>query len=339
MSLPTPIDRFLASLRTGNGPIAVGATRVAYAAAIAALTFMATASDPAIAGPTISDIANPGHDVFNPDVSAKGDENRAQRAPSDADVPAVGQPEPFALLPWGASPDAGTIFDGLEPDDRNDDLLLEFGFPSGIEEGVPLPQTPGGGRIRDLTRIFLNVGGGSDANAAGDASATNAAQTRGRRVAARQSLLETALDSLATDDIVQMVSGIIRPTVEPDGMVSFSVPGFGNYMLVRTRNNATLDIVDLETGSVFRMARPLATPPPVAQGNWRPPSAAPPRQDFNQPYRPPRVERRSTTTLSERLISFASRFGGLLVSPLFIVLVVFGIVLWVVVSVRSRGKA
>lgn len=70
--------------------------------------------------------------------------------------------------------------------------------------------------------------------------------------AARAALMAPILDA----ETVTLLTSVIRPTLEPDGLITFSLAGFGRFMLNFSSDIGSIVLIDLERGDVIRFTHP-----------------------------------------------------------------------------------
>lgn len=121
-------------------------------------------------------------------------------------------------------------------------------------------------RARDLIRLFLNVSrsqgyaaenagsldqGGplADADALSDSPADDTLEP------GDETVLDSALDAALDTDTIEMIGRIFRPTVEPTGLISFSMAGLGNFILLLSEARDGVRIVDADTGETVASYR------------------------------------------------------------------------------------
>ncbi|MHA1113664.1 MAG: hypothetical protein ACTSRY_04070 [Alphaproteobacteria bacterium] len=117
-------------------------------------------------------------------------------------------------------------------------------------------------RARDLIRLFLNVsrfaaptqgagGFGPSAGLFGEiagAARTNGGGANRAASANNESVLEAALDAALDKDTIGLIGQIFHPTIEPTGLISISVAGLGNFILLLSEAEGRIRIIDADTG-------------------------------------------------------------------------------------------
>ncbi len=106
-----------------------------------------------------------------------------------------------------------------------------------------------GATLKELLKLYVNVvpsrrpvstGGGEPKRD------TGAGPERG--VSSGDGVLEAVLASPAEAAIGRLISHIFRPSIGIDGLVSFSIMGFGNFAIVVTEDREQVGVIDIDTG-------------------------------------------------------------------------------------------
>jgi len=114
---------------------------------------------------------------------------------------------------------------------------------SGAGGGADAAARPAG--VSEIARMLINRVPG----AGGGAAAQNDAVTNG------------VIGALIEENMADVVTSVLTPEVGTDGLVTFSVGGFGSFALVSTGEDGGLYLVDMERGTamkVYQDRRPIA---------------------------------------------------------------------------------
>lgn len=217
----------------------------------------------AISGPAILSTAQPAfQDPLSgaraPVIEQRGDAvsglQNSEQPPSDS----VGANDAgFTIIG-----DTGTS--GLEEPENNDltqavrdELLGRARVPDTSESRLSADETAGEttGSAASIVRVLLNsvpgqnAGVGVGVGVSAGARAGGGAGNTGPR--ADGSLIASVIDSTVTD----LVIALLNPEQAADGMVTFSMAGFGEFALLRLQENNSFFIVDMRGGTAIKFAQ------------------------------------------------------------------------------------
>lgn len=208
---------------------------------------MSTPFPKAVAGPAIPKAAAPGY--ADPLSRLRGPDPVAGSGPNSGRAPGLSRADAaprdsgpgFAILG-----DQGTeLLDEAEPADASD---FEF-VPFGGQAGTPLTNDPPvasgiagvtpRSNLAELASALVN--GLPASGAAGPGGQAGQVNDGG--------LLSSVVDAALTDVVVDILS----PEFEADGLVTFSIAGFGSFALLSLGEKGGLFFVDMERGTAFKI--------------------------------------------------------------------------------------
>lgn len=104
-------------------------------------------------------------------------------------------------------------------------------------------------RIRDAVRLLLNVGRETGRQRR---PATAAAPGRHRLDGGNGGSMLAAILGLSLDqEMLDLIFSVLSPSLEPGGLISFSIAGLGNFVMVLSDEIGALKIVDLDGGNIL----------------------------------------------------------------------------------------
>lgn len=122
------------------------------------------------------------------------------------------------------------------------------------------------GSTADIVRALVNAVPGQERVA----GAAGSGQSSGRR-GGNGDLVASVIDATVTE----LVITLLNPEQAADGMVTFSIAGFGDFALLHLQENNSFFVVDLESGAamkVARGARSLSTGDPLQRSTGKEPA-------------------------------------------------------------------
>jgi len=170
---------------------------------------------------------------------------------------------PQAIDPFATAPESGSVF--VVPIINASGLRLASGLvPEGSASGVRRPGIAYAARpgLRALLAQYVNIlpgrGRAPDESASSNRKSDDGAPSPG-----------TPSDAAMGDPIAEKVSEVVgdwlshifQPTVAVEGLVSFSIAGFGNFAIVANEEGRRIGVMDLDSGKVLTVSigpRPLA---------------------------------------------------------------------------------
>jgi hypothetical protein len=285
---------------------------------------VAAAPVPAGAGPSIPEVAAP---EFSDPLSRLREQPAAARpqpaarpAAGAAQAPAAGAADPaFTILGETGTERLGDV----EPDDSpellqgrfrgetNDPLDGETAFSSGGG------RVPAGSSLADLAQALINqgpAGGGAGGGGQSRSAAQGAIEER--------SLLATVLDETLTEVVIS----VLNPKIETDGLISFSIAGFGSFALMSTGETGGIFFVDMEAGTAIKIYN-SATPGDLQQGIGGISAAG----GLQQPT--------GTSNSLQRILEFLDRYIlPVVTSPITLAAVALFAMIWFVWRVSARER-
>lgn len=200
---------------------------------------------PSAAGPAILDAAQPKLVEIYPTLQAPPAAAPATSAANagTSDGPTVTGPE-FSIIQDSRDPLSAGVPDDVETPFRND--LLDNGQTAAIAAQNNAAAPPGRALTpQALLRGLVNSiqgggGGGSSGGGAGGGSGNG-----GANADAETSFIEQAIADLVVE--------VLNPEVTAEGLVTFSIAGFGQFALILSAETGGLFFVDLERGTAIKV--------------------------------------------------------------------------------------
>lgn len=109
-------------------------------------------------------------------------------------------------------------------------------------------------RVRDAVRLLFNVKAEPRQIRNGSIHKSPARANSRRRGTGQSddaSMLEAILDLPVDQEFLELFFSILSPSIEPSGLISISIAGLGNFVMVLSEEFGALKIIDADTGNTF----------------------------------------------------------------------------------------
>lgn len=180
--------------------------------------------------------------------------------------------------------------------------------------------------LRDFLRLYLNVTKDSAASEREIRIETVllevAPDQADQRETGRNGFLDALLSRKLNAEVAELLNEMFLPTLEPQGLVSFSIAGFGRFILLQTEGG-----IDIVNATTLQATRLIGTGPSL--GSWRSGSAGQPGAATSGASAP------LIGTLLKRVLRF---LVGITHDPLSILVLMFLIAIWLVFAAGRRAS-
>ncbi|MCZ6666118.1 MAG: hypothetical protein O7B81_12490, partial [Gammaproteobacteria bacterium] len=171
-------------------------------------------------------------------------------------------------------------------------------------------------RISDAVRLLLNV---RRETVGRSRPATVTAPDRHRLASGNGgSMLAAILDFALDQEMLDFIFSVLSPSLEPSGLISFSIAGLGNFVMVLSEEIGALKIIDLDSGNTLVLrSRPQGL-------------SAQSRQNLDRTSGRQRRGAESRITIQQFIMIIRQFFLSILQDPRFISIFVIFSLLWLV---------